>query len=165
VTDTTGVYIDEKSHPSPSFPLQKWYFLPHWRCNGKQSCSWFTCLVCFIVAIYPVSFIITPFLMFIFRLSYLTWQLICLCQIYPMSQNCGPQRKTALKYGVNRRQIQKWLAQESSLRSGLGVGGGRCSRDDDDEEEEEELPAPEGGLGLYQRVYQHKASQKSLPSI
>jgi len=31
------------------------------------------------------------------------------------------QRKTALKYGVNRRQIQKWLAQEETLRGSVGV--------------------------------------------
>merc|ERR1719290_534471 len=32
------------------------------------------------------------------------------------------QRKTALKYGVNRRQIQKWLAQEQTLRGSVGMG-------------------------------------------
>jgi len=32
------------------------------------------------------------------------------------------QRKTALKYGVNRRQIQKWLAQEETLRGSVGAG-------------------------------------------
>ena len=32
------------------------------------------------------------------------------------------QRKTALKYGVNRRQIQKWLAQEEVLRGSVGAG-------------------------------------------
>lgn len=32
------------------------------------------------------------------------------------------QRKTALKYGVNRRQIQKWLAQEDTLRGSVGAG-------------------------------------------
>jgi len=31
------------------------------------------------------------------------------------------QRKTALKYGVNRRQIQKWLAQEDTLRGSVGL--------------------------------------------
>ena len=31
------------------------------------------------------------------------------------------QRKTAIKYGVNRRQIQKWLAQEETLRGSVGV--------------------------------------------
>lgn len=32
------------------------------------------------------------------------------------------QRKTAIKYGVNRRQIQKWLAQEDTLRGSVGAG-------------------------------------------
>merc|ERR1719431_2044007 len=32
------------------------------------------------------------------------------------------QRKTAIKYGVNRRQIQKWLAQEETLRGSVGAG-------------------------------------------
>jgi transposase-like protein len=32
------------------------------------------------------------------------------------------QRKTAIKFGVNRRQIQKWLAQEETLRGSVGAG-------------------------------------------
>ncbi|RZB38629.1 BrkDBD domain containing protein [Asbolus verrucosus] len=37
----------------------------------------------------------------------------------------GNQRATARKYGIHRRQIQKWLQVEGNLRSSVGDGPGR----------------------------------------
>lgn len=74
------------------------------------------------------------------------------------------QRKTALKYGVNRRQIQKWLAQEASLRTGLSTGLNTPHRDEEDEEEETvaTATASQDQLNLY-HAYQHKISfQRSM---
>jgi hypothetical protein len=63
-----------------------------------------------------------------------------------------------LKYGVNRRQIQKWLAQENSLRTGLRTGLNTTPHREDEEEEEEEEEGPaHDHLELY-HAYQKKAS-------
>ncbi|KAJ3666311.1 hypothetical protein Zmor_001761 [Zophobas morio] len=44
----------------------------------------------------------------------------------------GNQRATARKYGIHRRQIQKWLQVEGNLRSSVGKGE-RSARQPDDE--------------------------------
>lgn len=36
----------------------------------------------------------------------------------------GNQRATARKYGINRRQVQKWLGQENELRGEIALRGG-----------------------------------------
>merc|ERR1712038_247477 len=57
------------------------------------------------------------------RRSYsLEFKVAVLDSYYNDSQTKLYQRKTALKYGVNRRQIQKWLAQEETLRGSVGAG-------------------------------------------
>ena len=57
------------------------------------------------------------------RRSYsLEFKVAVLDSYYNDSQTKLNQRKTALKYGVNRRQIQKWLAQEDTLRGSVGAG-------------------------------------------
>ena len=57
------------------------------------------------------------------RRSYsLEFKVAVLDSYYNDSQTKLNQRKTALKYGVNRRQIQKWLAQEETLRGSVGAG-------------------------------------------
>jgi hypothetical protein len=73
------------------------------------------------------------------------------------------QRKTALKYGVNRRQIQKWLAQESSLRTGQQESSLRDSTGSRDlEEEEEEMEEEEmvGTLPEPVELYHHHPSYR-----
>lgn len=43
---------------------------------------------------------------------------------YRCDSDCkGNQRATARKYGIHRRQIQKWLQAEKSLRTSVGAGG------------------------------------------
>merc|ERR1719412_1106290 len=57
------------------------------------------------------------------RCSYsLEFKVAVLDSYYNDTQTRLNQRKTALKYGVNRRQIQKWLAQEETLRGSVGAG-------------------------------------------
>ena len=57
------------------------------------------------------------------RRSYsLEFKVAVLDSYYSDAQTKLNQRKTALKYGVNRRQIQKWLAQEETLRGSVGAG-------------------------------------------
>ena len=57
------------------------------------------------------------------RRSYsLEFKVAVLDSYYNDTQTRLNQRKTALKYGVNRRQIQKWLAQEETLRGSVGAG-------------------------------------------
>merc|ERR1711997_293452 len=57
------------------------------------------------------------------RRSYsLEFKVAVLDSYYHDSETKLNQRKTALKYGVNRRQIQKWLAQEETLRGSVGAG-------------------------------------------
>ena len=57
------------------------------------------------------------------RRSYsLEFKVAVLDSYYNDSETRLNQRKTALKYGVNRRQIQKWLAQEETLRGSVGAG-------------------------------------------
>ena len=57
------------------------------------------------------------------RRSYsLEFKVAVLDSYYHDPQTKLNQRKTALKYGVNRRQIQKWLAQEETLRGSVGAG-------------------------------------------
>merc|ERR1712038_180836 len=57
------------------------------------------------------------------RRSYsLEFKVAVLDRYYNDSQTKLNQSKTALKYGVNRRQIQKWLAQEETLRGSVGAG-------------------------------------------
>jgi hypothetical protein len=67
-----------------------------------------------------------------------------------------------LKYGVNRRQIQKWLAQESSLRTGLRTGLNTIPLREEEEEEEEGEDGPaQDHLHLF-HAYQKKASQGAV---
>merc|ERR1711997_995711 len=57
------------------------------------------------------------------RRSYsLEFKVAVLDSYYHDSETKLNQRKTAIKYGVNRRQIQKWLAQEETLRGSVGAG-------------------------------------------
>merc|ERR1719412_3249422 len=57
------------------------------------------------------------------RRSYsLEFKVAVLDSYYNDTQTRLNQRKTAIKYGVNRRQIQKWLAQEETLRGSVGAG-------------------------------------------
>ena len=57
------------------------------------------------------------------RRSYsLEFKVAVLDHYYSDAQTKLNQRKTALKYGINRRQIQKWLAQEETLRGSVGAG-------------------------------------------
>ena len=57
------------------------------------------------------------------RRSYsLEFKVQVLDSYYHDAQTKLNQRKTALKFGVNRRQIQKWLAQEDTLRGSVGAG-------------------------------------------
>jgi len=57
------------------------------------------------------------------RRSYsLEFKVAVLDHYYSDAQTKLNQRKTAIKYGVNRRQIQKWLAQEETLRGSVGAG-------------------------------------------
>jgi hypothetical protein len=73
------------------------------------------------------------------------------------------QRKTALKYGVNRRQIQKWLAQESSLRTGQQESSLRDSTGSRDLEEEEEEMEEEEMVGTVPEpveLYHHHPSYR-----
>ena len=52
----------------------------------------------------------------------LEFKVAVLDSYYNDAQTKLNQRKTALKFGVNRRQIQKWLAQEETLRGSVGAG-------------------------------------------
>ena len=57
------------------------------------------------------------------RRSYsLEFKVAVLDSFYNDTETRLNQRKTAIKYGVNRRQIQKWLAQEETLRGSVGAG-------------------------------------------
>ena len=57
------------------------------------------------------------------RRSYsLEFKVAVLDSFYKDAETRLNQRKTAIKYGVNRRQIQKWLAQEDTLRGSVGAG-------------------------------------------
>lgn len=42
------------------------------------------------------------------------------------AQVAGNQRATAKKFNINRRQVQKWLGQESFLRDEIALRGGMC---------------------------------------
>lgn len=47
---------------------------------------------------------------------------------YRNDSDCkGNQRATARKYGIHRRQIQKWLQCEANLRSSVVLNGGKAS--------------------------------------
>ena len=50
-----------------------------------------------------------------------TFKVTVLEGYYNDPETHGNQRKTALKYGVNRRQIQKWLAQVNQQETLLTV--------------------------------------------
>lgn len=48
---------------------------------------------------------------------------------YRNDSDCkGNQRATARKYGIHRRQIQKWLQCESNLRSSVVLNGGKTNQ-------------------------------------
>lgn len=59
----------------------------------------------------------------------------------------GNQRATARKYGIHRRQIQKWLQAESNLRNSV-KGGENRQRDDDKCAAPARLVPPEAPMDL-----------------